>query len=500
MRRYVLTGDQFRSLAEGGGSPGAIAVLTEAQLSARRLRLLAVAERWDSLPVPLRDALQLVMETEKASPAAGLELLRYPFLSAWFRSVVPVLDGRAAEQLGSLAAATAVSAGVPFELTVDCSGRDLHLPRVGTATGIGPAPVPIRFDGATLTIGSALKLVRPWDEPRPGWRPAHHVRLPGHTLEIIDADALRDRFPVPPLAPLPAPATARLDGLVRDAWQILEEDQPEHSAGMRIALRALVPLRTPDDAAQVSASVRGCFGAIGISVPNDPLTLAELLVHEFQHEKLGALLDLVDLGPEGGPARYHAPWRPDPRPVDALVQGVYAFTGVAGFWRSCRSRAEDAGRRYLTWREHVGYALGQLLDGGELTPAGDRFLRALDGTLAAWRREDATPPSVRLETLTAQVSWRLAHYRPRPADVEHLVRAWSAAEAPPACGPPVVTADAADGDREWAEAIVALCATTADRTVAAERPDLLRAVVERLDAESGRPDLTALHRWLSAGG
>ncbi|MEU8821133.1 aKG-HExxH-type peptide beta-hydroxylase [Actinoplanes sp. NPDC048796] len=541
MRRYVLTGPQFRSLAEGGGSPDAIALLTEAQLSARRLRLLAVAERWDSLPVTLRDALHLVMETEKVSPAAGLELLRYPFLRAWFGSVVPVLGGRAAEQLGSLAAATAVCAGVPFELTIDCSGADLHLPRVGTATDVGPASVPVRFDGTTLTVGSALKLPVPADESRPGWRPVHHVRLAGHSLEIIDGDALRDRFPVAPLDPLPSAALDRLDHLVREAWQLLEDEQPAHAAGMRIALRALVPLRTPEDAAQVSASVRGCFGAIGMSIPDDPMTLAELLVHEFQHEKLGALLDLTDLSPGDGSARYHAPWRPDPRPAHALVQGVYAFTGVAGFWRACRSRTDDAGTRYFTWRDHVGYALGQLLDGGELSSEGDRFFRGLDGTLATWRSEEATPSAIRLSTIATQVSWRLAHYRPRDADVDALVRAWSAARTRPAYGPPVVGAgmppaelagllerraagdgtgyaDATEaerailrgesavalrllpspvGDREWAAAAVALCTPTGDRAIAGRRPDLLRAVFERLDAEPRRPGLSTLHRWLS---
>jgi uncharacterized protein len=538
MREYALTDDQFRSLARGGGSLDAVGLLTEAQLSGRRLRLLAVAERWDSLPPALQDAFSLVIEIDRTSPQAGLDLLRYPFLGAWFASLVsgPPFDPssalRAAEQLGSLAAATAVSAGIPFEIVLICAGPDLVLPRIGTAIGVGPAQVPVQFDGATVTIGQTLKLAAPCDEPRYGWRPAHLVRLLDHTLEIIDTDPLRARFPAPPLDALSPAAAAAFDRLLREAWQILDDDQPEHAAAMRIALRALVPLRTPEDATQVSASVRGCFGAIGISVPEDPEVMAELLVHEFQHEKLGALLDLVDLCSDSDDRRYHAPWRPDARPAKALVQGVYAFAGVAGFWRARRSSF-----RYFSWRDHVGYALDQLLGSGELTREGVRFFRGLDATLATWRSESPTPPDVQLYTAALHVAWRLAHYRPARDDIATIAAAWPS--TPPAhfWAPPAVSegsvpteltglledqverdgtseaerailhGDAAyalsllpspGSDREWTTAAVALYSQVGEASVAYRRPDMLRAAFERLDAEGRQPDLTALHTWLSA--
>ncbi|MEU4243730.1 HEXXH motif-containing putative peptide modification protein [Actinoplanes sp. NPDC026619] len=550
MREYALTDEQFRSLAGGGGSPDAIGLLTEAQLSGRRLCLLAAAERRDYLPAALQDALSLVIEIDRASPHAGVDLLRYPFLSAWFTTLVPALTGgrleepvaaRAAEGLGSLAAAIAISAGLPFEIVVPCAGPDLVLPRIGTAIGVGPAQVPVQSDGTTVTIGEALELPVPGDENRAGWRPAHLVQLPGHTLEIVDADPLRDRFSAAPLNSLPPSGTARFDRLVREAWQILDDEQPIHAAGMRIALRALVPLRAPAGASQVSASARGCFGALGFSIPDDPQTLAELMVHEFQHEKLGALLDLVDLCTAGGRARYHAPWRPDPRPAEALMQGVYAFTAVAGFWRARRSRRDGADFRYYSWRDQVNYALDQLLSSGELTPVGEVFFDALDATLATWRDETPTPTAVRLYTAAAQVSWRLAHHRPEPADVATLAAAWAAGAAVPAFEPPTVVAGSAsseltellkeqaawgeagrarateaecalldgdhetalrlvpfpDDDREWTAAAVALHAHMGAAAFSYRRPELLRAVFDRLGDKGRRPGLTALHTWLS---
>ena len=30
--------------------------------------------------------------------------------------------------------------------------------------------------------------------------------------------------------------------------------------------------------------------------------------------------------------RVYAPWRPEPRPVVGLLQGVYAHLGIARFW------------------------------------------------------------------------------------------------------------------------------------------------------------------------
>jgi HEXXH motif-containing protein len=431
VREYRLTDEQFRSLGGGAGAPDAISLLADAQLSRRRLFLLAAAERLAVLPAELRDALDLVIRIDRACPAAGRDLLRYPFLGTWFARLAPELVRttvdekvaiRAAEGLGSLAAATAISAGITFEIILNCAGPDLVFPGLGTATGVGPGRVSVSCDGTTVTIAHGLTLQVPCGEFGPGWRPAHHVRLTSHVFEIIDADPLRDRFPEPPRDAMPHAVGAALDRLVLDAWQLLEEDQPAHAAAMRIALRALVPLRTPANGTQVSASVRGCFGAIGLSIPDDPQTLAELLVHEFQHEKLGALLDLVDLCTATGGSHFHAPWRPDPRPAAALMQGVYAFTGVAGFWRARRVRlhgvAEEAAcARYFSWRDHVSYALDQLLRSGELTAQGDRFCHALAATIAMWESEAPTPPAVRLSTTAAHVSWR-DHRRTTPADVD----------------------------------------------------------------------------------
>jgi uncharacterized protein len=325
---------------------------------------------------------------------------------------------------------------------------------------------------------------------------------------------------------------------------------------MSLALRALVPLRTPADGRQASASARDSFGAIGMSVSGDPVVVAELLVHEFQHEKLGALLDLVELCPPGGPERYHAPWRPEPRSASALAQGTYAFTGVAGFWRERRSRltgapARRAAFQFAYWRAQVRFALDQLLHSGELTDDGVRFFTELRQTVLGWHDDVVAPgaaEAARLSTLASRVAWRLANHRADPDDVAALAAAWAAGRPPSlvaepsiGSGPAVdsepagpsllpelleeawVTGTAHTGgaamilNGEYRQATELLGAMLADREdtsdrillaaglvgaqdsgafVACARPELIREVAALLRRTGRAPHAVALARWL----
>jgi HEXXH motif-containing protein len=110
------------------------------------------------------------------------------------------------------------------------------------------------------------------------------------------------------------------------------------------------------------------------------------------HVQLGALLDMVPLHGPDSAARYPAPWRPDPRPAGALLQGTYAHLGVADFWRTealAEAEQDAAGRRsgreeYLRWRGHTLGAARILLDSGELTAPGTRFTAELLRTAETW--------------------------------------------------------------------------------------------------------------------
>jgi len=58
------------------------------------------------------------------------------------------------------------------------------------------------------------------------------------------------------------------------------------------------------------------------SLPPDPAQMAETLVHEFHHIKLGGLTHLVRLTDDDQTASHYAPWRDDPRPLGGFLQGI----------------------------------------------------------------------------------------------------------------------------------------------------------------------------------
>jgi HEXXH motif-containing protein len=139
-----------------------------------------------------------------------------------------------------------------------------------------------------------------------------------------------------------------------------------------------------------------------LTLPVHPAVFAATLVHEFQHAKMSAIRRLIPLYDREAAGRFHAPWRPDPRPVGALVQGVYAFLGVADFWRSVRaapqvrdraapSLRDRAEQEFADLREQVRHAHGALVRSGCLTPAGEIFHARMGVALDAMLAEPVPP-------------------------------------------------------------------------------------------------------------
>jgi HEXXH motif-containing protein len=140
----------------------------------------------------------------------------------------------------------------------------------------------------------------------------------------------------------------------------------------------------------ISSTAGRTAGAFGISLGDeDPLRIAEALVHEHAHTRLRALLwERPMHGPDG--LRYEAPWRRDPRPISGLVQGIGAFalvtaflhtawTAVDGHWPAERlgvaAPDRDAlARTAVRRRAEVLHGIRQALDADELLPFGRRFL------------------------------------------------------------------------------------------------------------------------------
>jgi uncharacterized protein len=200
-----------------------------------------------------------------------------------------------------------------------------------------------------------------------------------------------------------------------ETWQILTGLAPARAAELVAGLHSLVPLRTPAANAAHSATAREAVGVVGLDLPRSPADFAVALVHEFQHSKLSALLDIVALYDGSDQRTFFAPWRTDPRPISGLLQGVYAFLGVADVWRALSARPDrfpSALREFAHTRAQVTDAIGTLAASGLLTAPGRRFLA---GMTEAVERLHATGVPAAMSaaaerTLTSRrAAWRQEH-------------------------------------------------------------------------------------------
>jgi uncharacterized protein len=115
----------------------------------------------------------------------------------------------------------------------------------------------------------------------------------------------------------------------------------------------------------------------GLTRPATAADFAVTLVHEYQHSKLSALLDMTPLSDPDDQGRYFAPWRRDPRPLGGLLQGVYAFVGVADTWRALRGVDGVTGtaeQEFADARLQVDLTLAAVESSGALTEAGAVFV------------------------------------------------------------------------------------------------------------------------------
>jgi HEXXH motif-containing protein len=267
------------------------------------------------------------------------------------------------------------------------------LPSLGAAAVNGSAAV-VKVSGSGAEVSSAdRRVVLPADPhmPAPGWLPIRRIRLGSRTVLLDDLDPFR----MPALADT-APRLTEADisewtaGLA-EAWSLLETKHATVAAEIAEAITVIVPhLRPPQGHSSSSSSET--FGAVAMSQPIDLVSSAVTLAHELQHLKLFALIDLVPLTLPDDGQRYYAPWRNDPRPLDGLLQGTYAFLGVSGFWRRQRGFTDgEAGlyaqTQFARWLAATTQTVETLGSSGRLTAAGQEFVAGMTGTLHNWADE-----------------------------------------------------------------------------------------------------------------
>jgi hypothetical protein len=294
--------------------------------------------------------------------------------------------------------------------------------------------------------------------PRPGGH-ALHTTCDDLTLtvRVDDADPLRSLLGLAPAGELSGTELAHWQHCLDEGWRILVRRHRAAAETLAAVLRVIVPVQ-PDPAAEgISATSAEAFGAVAMSAPADGTALVVGLLHETQHSVLNAVHQLFDLvGPGGAPG--YSPWRDDPRPPIGVLHGAYAYLAVTRFWRaegrlggadasgaSARADAPSgagaasgasgvAGFEFARWRSAVAGAAERLLNGGQLTAAGTRFVTALAEEVGRWLDEPVEPETARLAGLAGddhRLRWRLRNLTVPPDDAAELARAWRERRRPP---------------------------------------------------------------------
>jgi HEXXH motif-containing protein len=479
---HQVSDKDFDAIAAGADDRAVLRRLRMAERSYRHLALRAVldvARRQPSaiapLP-PLDTAWDLLVAAEQTDPASVAPVLDRPQTGGWVSRVLRRMLGGLHDDvplwvdlgyLHCLAVSAAIRAGARFELEVPLRRGILHIPTLGS-TRIGEFEVwsvaAVSSDGRSahaVSSGCTVRIPAGPDRGSAHWdfpirlRAEHRGRQLAVHLDSVDPFR---GFAVPALPEkLDVAVTKHWEALLQSAWTHLVEQDERAALALAEGVLSLVPLPRAERFRERSASSGDSFGSIVLSLPDTPAQFAATLVHEAQHVKLGVLLHLFPLVRDDGRELVYAPWRDDPRPLQGLLQGIFAHFGVAGFWRTYRNTASGAEAaaahfEFALWRRRVRGALILARKRAEVTALGQRFLTGIETTIMGYLAEPVPPPYADLAELADRdhlAGWRIHHLTPPEALVRSLAGAWREGADPgavPAPGPSRLTRDGAVRD------------------------------------------------------
>lgn len=456
---HSLPEDAFLELASGVGDSAVVRQLREAQLSKHLMLLRVVAEAADRANpqspaiVAFRAGYQLLAQAQAADRAATAGLLALPHVGSWTHGCLACLDNGSMPDFGYLAtvaAAAAVSLGIRFEIDVPVRDGRVLLPGLGCLEVADQGEwIKLSCDGEHLRAGQRVAVgcaaLVPDDGvggPVPHWQGTPLVRAEAHgqVWEVVleTADRHLDRYKLPMLTDMGPTEVVTWRDRLQSAWELLVRHHEWAAAPVAEGVPVIVPLAPRSDLD--SATSPAAFGAIATSIPPSAVSLAETLVHEFQHIKLCGLMDMLPLVKQSA-ERGYAPWRDDPRPMTGILQGVYAFAGVVCFWNAQRRLEADpddilrASVLYERWRLAIELVTGTLLESGSLTPLGARFVTVLaEQTRTRCNGSEPVPTEAaeiaREIALDNRLTWQLLHTALDAGEVATLADTYRRGGAP----------------------------------------------------------------------
>ena len=440
-RAHVVPAAEFHALAAGYGAASAIGHLAETQQSVRRGLVGGVYQAAADVPgaaaLHLRPAWDLLARIDVSSPQVLADVLGHPYVRVWAVRCLEQLRKAPGERvrtdaalssdlghLGAIAAAAAIRSGIDARVAVPVLDGAVHLPTLGrlvfrppvvpprgepgpghAPAAPGPVLATVIIRAALVTVGTSdgqcelsrpdLLAGRPQETELGCWQPVRTLTAPGISVTLEDTDPYRDCHQWAAAPRLTDAELGNWQRSFRDAWAQIRKEHSAYASGLAAGLRTITPLAAAPTGRDVSATARQAFGAVAAALPAGHATLALLLIHEFQHVKLGAVLDLYDLYDTSDTRLFHAPWRDDPRPLEGLLQGTYAHIAVTDFWRVRRNAvagpaAKTAEARFVHWHAQTAGAIEDLAASGSLTPLGEQFVGGMRHSVAVMLAEQGS--------------------------------------------------------------------------------------------------------------
>lgn len=177
--------------------------------------------------------------------------------------------------------------------------------------------------------------------------------------------------------------------MLADGLALIGTYMPELRAEIDLYLHQIVPVGY-DAEAHLSASYQEVIGTVYMTLHPQQMTMVEATIHEFQHNKLHAELELDPLLRNAHSPLYSSPVRPDPRPLQGLLLAVHAFFPVARLYQLMRAAGHEGTERPDFERRYAQIVAGNhegatvLLEHGQPTPIGQGLL----DEIRRWDRHD----------------------------------------------------------------------------------------------------------------
>jgi HEXXH motif-containing protein len=170
---------------------------------------------------------------------------------------------------------------------------------------------------------------------------------------------------------------------LKEALNRVEAGLPCLRAEMDLLMQQWIPVGFEPEM-HLSASYQEAIGQAYLTLHPNNYTMMEAMVHEFQHNKVNALMHLDPLLENAFSPLFSSPVRPDPRPLHGVLLAVHAFIPVAELYRQLRAagvpevRQPDLKKRLkqIVKGNHEGMEV--LREHGQWTEVGARFFAQLD--------------------------------------------------------------------------------------------------------------------------